>query len=270
VSEILIAVTAAAVLATVAIALLWVRPQIEQRRRERRRAEEEKQAEEDFDRFVESGKATVQGMLQTATRVRQEGLGSIVRESFEQLVGWAKEDESELRRLAGRNGTLAILFSDIEDSTVINERVGDRAWLRILAAHDRVVRDRVEREQGHVVKSQGDGFMVAFSEPEPAVRCAVAIERGIAGGPRRLRKAEIKVRIGIHVGKAVAKDDDLFGRNVAFAARVAGEADGGEILVSSDVAEAAAEIDEVSYGDAREVELKGLEGSHEILAVHWQ
>jgi class 3 adenylate cyclase len=269
VSEILIALIAVAVLALVAFALFWVRPRIEQRRHERQVEAEEKRAEEDFDRLVESSKATVQNVLQTASRVRDEGLGSIVRGSLDQLMGWAEEDESELKRMAGRDGTLAILFSDIEDSTATNERVGDRAWLRILSAHDRVVRDRVERHSGHVVKSQGDGFMIVFSEPEPAVRCAVDIERGIADGGRRLRKAEVRVRIGIHVGKAVAKDGDIFGTNVALAARVAGEAEGGEILVSSEVAEAAGELDDVSYGDPREVELKGLEGEHELLAVHW-
>ena len=132
-SEILIAVIAVAVLATGAFFLFWVKPRAEQRHREQRRVREEKEAEEDFDRFVESEQGDGPGnVLQTATRVRQEGLGSIVRESFEQLVGWAEEDESELRKLAGRDGRLAILFSDIEDSTVINEQVGDRAWLRIL------------------------------------------------------------------------------------------------------------------------------------------
>jgi class 3 adenylate cyclase len=268
VSEILIALIAAAVLALVALLVFWVRPRVEQRRHEQRVAAEEKEAEEDFDRLVESSKATVQGVLQTASRVRSEGLGSIMRESLDQLMGWAEEDESELRKLAGRDGRLAILFSDIEDSTVINERVGDRAWLRILSAHDRVVRDRVERHSGHVVKSQGDGFMIVFPEPEPAVRCAVDIERGIADGGRRLRKAEVRVRIGVHFGRAVAKDGDLFGRNVAFAARVAGEAEGGEILVSSEVAEAA-EVDDISYGEPREVELKGIEGEQEIRAVAW-
>jgi len=267
VSEIVIASIAVAL---ITFALLWVKPRIEQRRDERQVEQEERQAEEDFERLVASGKATVQGVLQTATRVREEGLGGMLRGSLDQVMGWAEEDESELRKLAGRDGRLAILFSDIEDSTATNQRVGDRAWLRILSAHDRVVRERVEHHSGHIVKSQGDGFMVVFSEPEPAVRCAVDIERGIAEGGRRLRKAGVKVRIGIHYGRAVAKDGDIFGTNVALAARVAGEAQGEEILVSSEVAEATGEIDEVAFGAVREVELKGLEGSHEIVAVEWQ
>jgi class 3 adenylate cyclase len=263
VSEILIALIAAAALALILFGVLWVRPRLERRA-------EEKRAEEELDRLVASSKATVQGVFETATRVREEGIGSVLRGSLEQLVGWAEAKEPELRRLAGRDGTLAILFSDIEDSTATNDRVGDRAWLRILTAHDQIVRERVERHEGHIVKSQGDGFMVVFAEPEEAVRCAVDIERGIESGHRRLRRAKIRVRIGIHVGKAVAKEGDLFGRNVAFAARVADQASGGEILVSSEVAEEADEIEDIGFGEPREVELKGLSGDHEILAVEWE
>jgi adenylate cyclase len=67
----------------------------------------------------------------------------------------------------------------------------------------------------------------------------------------------------------VTRDGDLFGRNVALAARVAGCAHGGEILVSSQVEEAAAEIDGIDIASSREVELKGLPGRHRLLAVRW-
>lgn len=261
-SEILLALIAALTLIVVLTCVFWVRPRLAERAQRRK-------ADQDIDRLMASGRATMQAALQTASRVREEGLGGMLRGSIEQFTGWADSEQPELRRMAGRDGTLAILFSDIEDSTASNERVGDRAWLKILTAHDSLVRAQVDLQDGHIVKSQGDGFMVVFSEPGEAVRCAIGVQRALATGKRRLRKARIRVRIGVHVGEAVAKDGDLFGRNVAFAARVAAEASGGEILVSSQVSDAVSDTGELQFTDPREVELKGLKGSHRLFAVRW-
>ena len=71
-----------------------------------------------------------------------------------------------------------------------------------------------------MVKTQGDGFMVAFPTPEDAVRCAIAVQRAFDKGSRK-GKALVLVRIGIHHGDVVHRDNDIFGRNVAQAARVA-------------------------------------------------
>jgi len=111
------------------------------------------------------------------------------------------------------------------------------------------------------VKSQGDGFMIAFAEPEQAVRCSVDVQRAL-----RRRPNGIKVRIGIHVGKSVRRGDDLFGRNVAMAARVAAHADGGQTLVSEPVREAIGGED-ISFDDGNDVELKGFSGRHRLYAV---
>jgi class 3 adenylate cyclase len=209
-------------------------------------------------------------VLQTATRVRDEGLGEVLRSSFEELAGWAEDAEPELRQLAARDGTLTILFSDIEDSTALNEQLGDKSWLKILGAHDEIVRKCVAKHGGHVVKSQGDGFMIAFASPEGAIRSAIEIQRALASGPRRLRGTPITVRIGIHTGPALQRGGDLFGRNVALAARVADQAHGGEILVTADVSAAAAEAEDLVFTDSREVELKGLPGSYTLVAVGWR
>ncbi len=75
------------------------------------------------------------------------------------------------------------------------------------------------------------------------------------------------MRIGIHTGRSVRRGDDLFGRNVAMAARVAGQADGGEILVSETVRDALSECDDISFDDGRDAELKGFAGTHRLYAV---
>ena len=256
----------AAGVALVAVSILW--------QRERRRAGS-LESELATERAKRQGWGLaplppLKAVLQTATRVREEGLGEVLRSSFEELAGWAEDAEPELRQLAARDGTLTILFSDIEDSTALNEQLGDKAWLKILGVHDQIVRRCAGGHGGHIVKSQGDGFMIAFASAEDAIRSAIEIQRALASGPRRLRGAPIAVRIGAHTGPALEKGGDLFGRNVALAARVADQARGGEILVTAETGEAAEGAEDLAFADPREVELKGLPGSYTLIAVRWQ
>ena len=207
------------------------------------------------------GREAVKQVWQTANILRKDGLEAAVRSSIEDLADWAEVERPDLARLAP-NGKVAILFSDIEESTALNERIGDRAWVRLIGRHDKMVRRHVTNHSGHVVKSQGDGFMVAFAHPEEAVRCSLDMQRSLSRRPNGIR-----VRIGIHMGKSVRRGDDLFGRNVAMAARVASAADGGEILVSEVVRDALRGLDDVTFDDGRNAELKGFSGSHRLYAV---
>ena len=219
-------------------------------------------------RLVPTPDEVVKGMFETATLVREKGWGGAIRSSINDLAGWAQVEQPDLVRLAGPDGSMSILFSDIEGSTELNERLGDKQWVRLLARHDATVRSAVERHQGHVVKTQGDGFMVAFTEPVQAVRTAVAVQQAFEKG-RRGGKATVLIRIGIHHGDVVHRDNDIFGRNVAQAARVAALASGGEILVSESVADAVDEYDDIVLTEEREVQLKGLSGDHVVTVVDW-
>lgn len=207
------------------------------------------------------GTKAVKTVWQTANILRRDGFGAAVRSSIEELADWAEVERPDLARLAP-NGKLAIMFSDIEESTALNERIGDRAWVRLIGKHDKAVRRLVDRHHGYVVKSQGDGFMIAFAQPEQAVRCGLDIQSSLQKPPNGIR-----VRIGIHVGKSMLRGDDVFGRNVAMAARVAGQADGGEILVSEAVRDAVSSCDDIVVANGRDAELKGFTGSHTLYAV---
>ena len=206
------------------------------------------------------GSKAVKTVWKTANIPRRDGPGAAVRSSIEELADWAEVERPDLARLAP-GGRVAIMFSDIEDSTALNERIGDRAWVRLIGKHDKAVRRYVERHDGYVVKSQGDGFMMAFAHPDQAVGCACDIQRSLSKRPN-----DIRVRIGIHSGKSVLRGDDLFGRNVAMAARVAGQAEGGEILVSQAVHDALGDGD-TAFGAGRDVELKGFSGTHRLFPV---
>lgn len=237
------------------------------RRRKRQRFNEGKGAPTIEQAVMIGGQAAVKGAIRTAALVREGGVGAVWRAPIDAMATWAELEHPELRRVA-KDGTVNILFSDIEDSTALNEELGDRRWVKLLGAHDKLVRGAVQKEDGHVVKSQGDGFMIAFAEAAEALRCAVAVQRGLDGPRGALKKNPIRVRIGIHSGRAVAKEGDLYGRNVAMAARVAQEAGGGEILVSGEFAAQLGDEDGFELGKARKVELKGL-GSEELVEVEW-
>jgi class 3 adenylate cyclase len=212
-------------------------------------------------------RAVVGTALDAASRMRDEGVGVVVRSSLEGLTRWTAEEQSELAGFAGPDGRVAILFSDIEDSTVLNDQLGDIQWVKILSSHDRLVRSAILEHGGHIVKSQGDGFMIAFSTAADAVRAAVALQTAIDVGDRRLRKRPIHVRVGVHVGTAIERGGDLFGRDVALAARVAAEAVGGEVLTSDAVFKDVSDESDLTFVRAQRVELKGLPGDHQLWSV---
>lgn len=213
----------------------------------------------------------VRNVVDTAAQVRKYGVSDFLMTSIQEFTQWTTEDRANIAIAATSDGIVTVFFSDIEDSTEINERLGDADWLRLLSEHDRLVRSKVEKHGGHVVKTQGDGFMVVFGEPLDGIRAALAIQAGLArGGGRSLRRTPVRVRIGMHAGVVTSRDGDYFGRNVAMAARVAAQADGGQILVTDDIRNALVGSDEVQLTRADEVELKGLVGRHQLWTVSSQ
>ncbi|HEX5252531.1 MAG TPA: adenylate/guanylate cyclase domain-containing protein [Mycobacterium sp.] len=212
------------------------------------------------------GREAVKRVWNTANLMRKEGFGAAVRSSIEDLADWAEVERPDLARVTP-DGRVVILFSDIEESTALNERIGDRAWVKLISSHDKMVSDLVQRRSGHVVKSQGDGFMIAFARAEEAVWCGIDLQHALRRDAKRKRREEIRVRIGIHMGRSVRRGDDLFGRNVAMAARVAAQAVGGQILVSQPVRDALSDSDGIRFDDGRNVELKGFSGTYRLFAV---
>ncbi len=175
-------------------------------------------------------------------------------------------ERPDLRSHAAPDGTVTILFSDIDGSTAMTERLGDQRWLELLHAHNASVREQVAAHGGFEVKSQGDGFMLAFQSARRALQCAVDIQRAFAHHNESAEEP-IRVRIGLHTGEAIKEADDFFGKNVILAARIANEARGGEILVSSLLKELTESAGDIAFGEGREVELKGLTGLHRVFEV---
>ena len=185
--------------------------------------------------------------------------GLFLTKSVDEIAEAVRESRPDLSGSSAPDGTVTIAFTDIEDSLRLNALIGDRRWLDVLRAHNEVVKHTTEEHGGTVVKSQGDGFMLAFASARRAVTCAQAIEAAVAETFRD-PGSPIRVRIGLHVGETVHEADDHFGHAVNYAARVASAAAGGEIVVSSLVYGLLAQTGEFEFEPAREVELKGVEG----------
>lgn len=225
-----------------------------------------------YRRGTNTVRAIVETAVEGAARFREGGVTGLLSSSIEDLVRWSTEDRRAIDQVTGPDGTVTILFSDIENSTALNEHLGDKGWVALLSAHDELIEHAVEQHGGVVVKTQGDGFMVVFGDCANAVRAAVEIQRVInSSAHRRLRRTPIKVREGLHVGAAVHKDGDFFGTNVAMAARVAAQAVGGQILVSDAVMDRLnnnPDAEDIHLVEAYATELKGLEGTHQLWEVH--
>ncbi|HEV7885937.1 MAG TPA: DUF1707 domain-containing protein [Acidimicrobiales bacterium] len=166
-------------------------------------------------------------------------------------------------------GTVTILFSDIEGFSSMTERLGDRQAQEIVRVHNAIVRGNVGACGGFEVKSQGDGFMIAFDSASKALRCAQAIQQELGAYTRSHPEEPVRVRMGLHTGEAIKEQDDFLGRTVIVASRIADAACGGEILVSSLLRELVTGTGEFRFGEAREVELKGLSGTHQVVPVTW-
>ncbi len=178
------------------------------------------------------------------------------------------ESRPDLSSATAPNGTVTILFTDIEGSSQLTERLGDSRWLDVLHDHNEIVRRQVAEHSGFEVKSQGDGFMVAFPSAKGALRCAIGIQRALHARPHD--QVPLRVRIGLHTGEPVRDADDFYGKAVVLAARIASEARGAEILASSLVRELTESSGEFVFEAPTEAELRGLSGIHRLSAIRWQ
>lgn len=194
-----------------------------------------------------------------APETSERAFGTTQGRTLELLSAAAEADPPDLTGWAVAEGTVTLVFTDIEGSTALNASFGDRAWVQVLAAHNRVVINATDEHGGRVVKGQGDGFMLVFPSARRALACAEVIKRRLAetftdpGSP-------IRVRIGVHTGEVVSEANDLFGHAVNYAARVAASASGDEILVSRLVHDLLQKTGEFAFDSGREVDLKGIDG----------
>lgn len=186
--------------------------------------------------------------------------GTDLSESLAGLVESVRSG-SELARVDDLSGTATFLFTDLVDSTPLSLSMGEAAWLDAITTHLDTVSEIVVDEGGSVVKTLGDGGMYVFSSGSSALRAAARIQQAVS-------QQELRVRVGIHSGDVMHTGEDYFGSTVSKAARVASAADGGQILVTSTTA-GLVNANEFEFGAPITVELKGLDGTHQLQPLIW-
>ena len=178
-------------------------------------------------------------------------------------------EEPETEALSAEAGAFrTVLFTDVEGSTALTQRLGDAKARDLLREHEGIVREALKSHGGSEVKTMGDGFMASFSSATKALECAIAMQRAFAAHNVSAEEP-IKVRIGLNAGEPIAEDEDLFGTAVNEAARITATANGGEILVSNVVRELAKGKDFL-FADRGEANLKGFDEPVRLFDVRWQ
>ena len=178
----------------------------------------------------------------------------------EALLGPVQEFLTGTKEVPMEDRVLAtVLFTDIESATEHAGRLGDRDWADLLERHHSLVREQLARFRGREVDNAGDGFFATFDGPARGVRCGLAIRDGV-------RALGLQVRAGLHTGECELVGDKVGGIAVHIGARVLGNAQSGEVLVSRTVKDLVAGSG-LEFTDRGSHELKGVAGTWELFAA---
>jgi DNA-binding NarL/FixJ family response regulator/class 3 adenylate cyclase len=163
--------------------------------------------------------------------------------------------------------TVTVAVADVEGSTPLLERLGEARFDAALEAYEQLLHGLLAEHGGAEETSAGDGHTCTFRSARAALTWAVALERAVPspGVP-------FKIRIGIHSGDLECRSGRYYGRAMVKAARIGALARGGEILASA-TARDLTDLDdsrEIWFDEGRDVELRGLRGSHRVVPVRWE
>jgi class 3 adenylate cyclase/dihydrofolate reductase len=176
---------------------------------------------------------------------------------YVEQYSWTQEQVRSLEASEDVDRILAtILFTDVVDSTGLAAAMGDRAWKKLLDRHHEVVRSEVAKWHGRNLEFTGDGTMAVFDAPTRALRCAFALLD-------ELRALGLDIRAGIHTGEIERRAEGLGGIGLHIAARVLGEAGGGQVLVTRTARDLATGSD-LAFHEHGTVTLRGVPGQWEL------
>ena len=129
----------------------------------------------------------------------------------------------DLGRHSSPDGAITLMLSDIADASSAADELGQERWERLLRDHHVLVGQLISHHDGQVVKFENDGFLASFASAHAGLHAAVELQRTFRGtGDNQ----SLALRVGVHSGFVIANPDQLLGRNVVLAARIAGQAKG--------------------------------------------
>jgi adenylate cyclase len=176
----------------------------------------------------------------------------------------------DIGRLSSPDGAVTLMLSDIADAAVAAERLGAERWGQLLSDHDLIVEQVVTHHDGELLRSERDGFLASFNGAHAGLHAAVELQRAFTGPAGGEEDAKMSLRVGVHSGFVIANPDQLLGRNVVLASRIAALAKGGEILVSSTLKQYTEQDPSFEFEAHGEHHFKGLVGEHEVYLVRWR
>src|SRR2546430_396845 len=191
-----------------------------------------------------------QGLLQEIA----EGLGQPINAAApltaETIIGSLAVGQTE--------GTVTIMFTDVEESTRLLSTRGFTASHEIMRAYETIIDEKIAEHAGRRIKGLGDGFMISFGSARHGVECALDIQHAVGDYSKQTPERKLRIRIGLNTGEVVEEAGDIFGAAVNVAARVAGKARGGEILVSDIVRQLVGPTAEMKFAIRGRYKLKGF------------
>ena len=191
-------------------------------------------------------------------------LGAVAR-----FLGLPEPDAEPEQEAARIGGLVTILFTDMQSSTALAQRLGDAKAQEVRRTHNDIVRSALSANDGSEIKHTGDGIMASFTTASSALECAIAIQRGVAAHVEEHPDSPLGLYIGLNAGEPIAEERDLFGTSVDLAKRICDHAEPGQILASNVVRELAAGKDFL-FADLGETELRGFEDPVKLWEVRWK
>jgi class 3 adenylate cyclase len=207
-----------------------------------------------------------QVMLWRAERPVRPAEARVQRTSIDVIASALEPVLPDLGRLSSPDGALTLMLSDVDGAAELAERLGPEPWAELLHDHHTLVRQVVDHHDGQVAKVESDGFMAYFNSAHAALHCGIELQGTFSSGA----DTGIALRMGLHSGFVIANPEQMLGRNVVLAARIADKASGGEILVSSALKEYTERDPRFRFEDRGEFHFKGLLGEHSVYAVQWR
>jgi class 3 adenylate cyclase len=174
-------------------------------------------------------------------------------------------------RLSSPDGAVTLMLSDIADAAAVAAEMGPDRWKQLLRDHHMLVEQLLAHHDGQVVKFEDDGFLASFNSAHGGLHAAVELQRTFSGTAwGTSKRQELALRIGMHSGFLITTSDQLLGRNVVLAARIAALAEAGKILVSSNLKQYTETDPSFQFELLGEYRFKGLLGDHDVYEVRWR
>jgi adenylate cyclase len=173
-----------------------------------------------------------------------------------------------LGRMSSPDGAVTLMLSDIANAGEAAQQLGAERWDQLVRDHHLLVEQLVSRHDGQVAKFEGDGFLASFNSAHAGLHAAIDLQRTFSTASSE--HASLAIRVGLHSGFVMGNPEQLMGRNAVLAARIAAQAKGGEILVSSTAKEYTETDPSFRFEEHGEYHFKGLHGEHVVYSVLWR